>query len=266
MTFRYSRLLLGTCLAFASTAVAHADTKPYQPVTVTYDTTGADDPELKAFIAGLRKAVDAADIASIKSTAAPDVLVYSPMIGFPEAAPPEAVRNPDKHPGDQRLDEAAILMTAGDMTFSREELDSMVVDMFGTALDPATLGHSKTAHGAICSPAEPVFDRDRALAVAEAAGVPAGNLWILSQDTEFHEKADLKSPVLLKLTSGTIVPFIEGSVDGEEGSEDWYSVALPDGKVGFASNDVSLGFQAVSVCYGKVDGRWTVNAVVVPGL
>jgi hypothetical protein len=259
-------LTLAALISCAVPAVALADSKPYEPVTVTFDKTGADDPGLKTFVDSLRAAIDKADIAALKVAAAPNVLIYSPMIGFPDAAPPEAVGNPDKHPGAQRLDEAAILMTTGDMAFTREELDSMVIDLFGNALGPATIGHSKTARGALCSPAEPIFDRDKALAVADAAGVPAGNLWILSQDTEFHEKADAKSPVLLKLPAGTIVPFIEGSVDGEEGGEEWYSVALPSGKAGFASNDVSLGFQAVSICYGKVDEKWAVTSVIVPGL
>ncbi len=128
----------------------------------------------------------------------------------------------------------------------------------------------------------PAGQRNAALlAMAEAADVPPGNLWILSEKTDFHEKPDAKSPVVETLPAHAIVPFIEGSVDvptdsattdaeaadetdGGEGG--WYSVALPSGKIGYASNDASLGFQAVSVCFGKVDDNWLVTAVIVPSL
>jgi hypothetical protein len=253
-----------------STAFAAEDpatqTKPYEALTVTYDTTGADDAELKALVETLKTAIATGDVATLKANAAPEVKIYSPMIGFPDATPPAALPDPDKRPGDERLDQAATLTATGDVDYSREDLDGLVVDLFGNALDRGTLGHSKTAGGAICSPAEPIFDRDKALAIADAAGMPSSNLWILSEETEFREKANETSAVLAKLPAGTIVPFIEGSVDGEDGEADWYSVALPSGKVGYATNDISLGFQATSVCYGKVDGKWAVTAVVVPGI
>ena len=256
--------LLGS-MAFAAEDPA-SQPKPYEALTVTYDTTGADDAELKALVETLKTAIATGDVATLKANAAPEVKIYSPMIGFPDATPPAALPDPDKHPGDQRLDEAATLTATGDVDYSREDLDGLVVDLFGNALDRGTLGHSKTAGGAICSPAEPIFDRDKALAIADAAGMPSSNLWILSEETEFREKANETSAVLAKLPAGTIVPFIEGSVDGEDGDADWYSVALPSGKVGYATNDISLGFQATSVCYGKVDGKWVVTAVVVPGI
>ncbi|MCX5494146.1 hypothetical protein OSH11_05510 [Kaistia dalseonensis] len=253
---------------------ASAEPKPYEPVTVSYDTTGADDAELKTFIDNLRQGVNDNNIQLLKLSVGPDVQLYTPTIGFPEAGPIRAVPNPDKHPGDQRLDEAAILMTSSDSSYTREDLDGLVVDLFGTALEPKTIGVSHTARGALCSPAEPIFDRDKALAVADAADVPPGNLWILSADTEFHEKPDAKSPVIATLPANTIAPFVEGSVDGaastdggeEDGGADWYSVALPSGKIGYAAEDTSLAFQAVSICYGKVDNQWAVTGIIVPTL
>lgn len=255
---------------FGSSAFAAEDPasqpKPYEALSVTYDTTGTDDAELKALVETLKTAISTGDVATLKANAAPEVKIYSPMIGFPDATPADALPDPEKRPGDERLDSAATMTSTGDVEYSREDLDGLVVDLFGNALDSGTIGHSKTARGAICSPAEPIFDRDKALAIADAAGVPSGNLWILSEDTEFHEKPTETSPVLTKLPAGTIVPFIEGSVDGEDGNADWYSIALPSGKIGYSTNDISLGFQATSVCYGKVDGKWAVTAVIVPGL
>jgi hypothetical protein len=255
---------------------AFAEQRPYDPLIVTYDATGADDADLKALIASLQKAVDNADVATLKNAIAPDLLIFAPPIGFPDETPAGPLANPDKHPGVQRLDEAAILTTSSDMEYSREDLDGLIIDLFGTALEPKTIGKSKTAGGALCSPAEPIFDRDKALAIASAADVPPGNLWILSEKTDFHEKPDLKSAVVGTLPANSIVPFIEGSVDsgmaqsdeGEDSdeAEDWYSVALPSGKIGYAANDASLAFQSLSVCYGKADGKWAVTAVVVPAL
>lgn len=263
-------LASAACTAlFLATPFAHAaenEPKPYEAVVVTYDTAGTDDAELKVLIESLKKATLSGDIATLKASAAPEVKIYSVMIGFPDATPPEALSDPEKRPGDQRLDDAAALTTSGNVDYSREDLDGLVVDLFGNALDEGTLGHSKTAKGAICSPAEPVFDRDKALAVADAAGVPAGNLWILSEATEFREKPSADAPVLATLAAGTIVPFQEGSVEGEDGEGDWYSVVLPSAKIGYALNDISRGFQATSVCYGKVDGKWAVTAVIIPGL
>lgn len=255
-----------TLLLSGPASFAADEPKPYEAQAVTYDTAGTDDAELAALIVALKKAIETADVATLKAYAAPEVKIYSPIIGFPDATPPSALSDPEKRPGEERLDTAAALTSTGEVDYSREDLDGLVVDLFGNALDQGTLGHSKIAEGAICSPAEPVFDRDKALAIADAAGVPAGNLWILSEDTEFHEKPNEASPVLVKLPEGTIVPFLEGSVEGEDGNADWYSVALPSGKIGYATNDISLGFQATSVCYGKVDGKWAVTAVIVPGL
>jgi hypothetical protein len=255
-------LLLGSSLALA----ADPEPKPYEPLVVTYDTTGTEDADLKALIDSLKKAIQSGDVATLKAAAAPELKIYVVMIGFPDAASPDPLSDPEKRPGDQRLDDAAALTTSGDVDYSREDLDGLVVDLFGNALDEGTVGHSKTAKGAICSPAEPIFDREKALDIAEAAGVPAGNLWILSEDTEFREKPSIDAPVLTKLDAGTIVPFQEGSVEGEDGEGDWYSVILPSAKIGYALNDVSRGFQATSVCYGQVDGKWAVTAVIIPGL
>jgi hypothetical protein len=253
-------------LASGAFAAEEPQPKPYEAITVTYDNAGTDDPELTALIATLKKAIAVADIGTLKASAAPEVKIYSPMIGFPDATPPDALSDPEKRPGEERLDTAAALTSTGDVDYSREDLDGLVVDLFGNALDQGTVGHSKIARGEICSPAEPIFDREKALAIADAAGVPAGNLWILSEDTEFREKPAESAPVLTTLKEGTIVPFLEGSVEGEDGDADWYSVALPSGKTGYAVNDISRGFQATSVCYGKVDGKWAVTAVIVPGL
>lgn len=248
---------------------------PYEPVIATYDTAGADDAGLKAFVEQLQKAVDTGDAAFLKLAVAKDLAIYAPPVGFPEATTPPALANPDKHVGDQRLDEAAILMGSADVDYSRDDLDSMVIDLFGTAIEPRTLGKSKIAEGRLCSPAEPILDRDKALQMATTADVPPGNLWILSDKTDFREKPDPKSPVIETLPAHSVVPFIEGSVDVPAGAGDatdsgddpgWYSVALPSGKIGYASDDASLGFQAVSVCYGKVDDRWAVTAVIVPSL
>jgi len=256
-------LLGATALAAEEPA---SQIKPYEALTVTYDTSGTDDAELKALVESLKVAIATGDVATLKASAAPEVKIYSPMIGFPDATPAGPLPDPEKRPGDERLDSAATMTSTGEVDYSREDLDGLVVDLFGNALDAGTIGHSKTAGGAICSPAEPIFDRDKALAIADAAGVPSGNLWILSEETEFYAKPVETSPVVMKLPAGSIVPFIEGSVDGEDGSADWYSVALPSGQIGYSTNDISLGFQATSVCYDKVDGQWMVTAVVVPGL
>lgn len=246
-----------------------AEPKAYEPLQVAHDGAGADDPDLKVFIESLKKAVESGDATALKLSVALDLKIYAPTIGFPEETAVAALSNPDKHQGEQRLDEAAVLTTSSDSEYSREDLDSLIIDLFGTALEPGTIGKSATAGGALCSPAEPIFDRDKALAIATAADVPPGNLWILSEKTEFREKPDLAAPVIETLPAGTIVPFIEGAVEtsaAEEGDDDWYSVALPSGKIGYAANDASLAFQAISVCYGKVEGSWLVTAVVVPGI
>ncbi|HWJ72514.1 MAG TPA: SH3 domain-containing protein [Kaistia sp.] len=270
MKTRTLALLLVTTSALVGPPAFAA--QPYAPVIATYDTAGADDAELKAFVDSLQKAIDSGDAAFLKLQVAKDLAIYAPPVGFPDASTPGPLSNPDKHVGDQRLDEAAILMGSADADYTRDDLDSMVIDLFGTAIEPQTLGKSKIAGDRLCSPAEPIFDRDKALEMATAADVPPGNLWILSDKTDFHEKPDAKSPVVETLPAHSVVPFIEGSVDvpadGTDEADDggWYSVALPSGKTGYASDDASLGFQAVSVCYGKVEGHWAVTAVIVPSL
>ncbi len=110
-----------------------------------------------------------------------------------------------------------------------------------------------------------MIDRDKTLAMASAADVPPGNLWILSDKTDFHEKPDAASPVIETLPAHSVVPFVEGSVDvpdaPEAGGDDpgWYSVALPSGKLGYASDDASPrlpgGQHLLRQGRGPVDGH-----------
>ena len=260
--------LAASFLVLGASAVLAAP-KPYEPTSVSYDATGADDPALKTFIDSLQSAVDDGDVAALKSAVAPEIKIYAPLIGFPDEKPAPALADPEKHPGDQRLDEAAAMTTSADTDYSREDLDSLILDLFGMALQPKTVGKSRTAGGALCAPAEPNFDRDKALAIATAADVPPGNLWVLSESTDFREKPDLNAKVIATLPANSIVPFLEGSVNEDADAEsdyDWYSVVLPSGQTGYAANDASLAFQSVSVCFGKIDGNWAVTAVIVPGV
>ena len=116
------RQSLLTLLLCAGTALAvqpaFAAQQPYEAVVATYDTAGADDPELKTFIESLQKAVDSGDVTALKLSVAKDLAIFTPAVGFPEAAAPSPLANPDKHQAEVRLDEAAALMGSADVDYS----------------------------------------------------------------------------------------------------------------------------------------------------
>lgn len=260
------RLALAAALVAVSALAAVAAPRPYQPVQVSYDEEGATDPDLVALVARLTEAANSGDIATLRDWTAPDLVIYAPVVGFPDERPPQPIANPDERPGAERLGQAVMMMTVGGVGYTADEIDGMVVDLFAQALAPGLVGKSARAGGAVCAPAEPVFDRNAALAIADAADIAEDNLWILPAATGFRDRPDPEAAVTTTLPAGTIAPYVRGSVEGTAGSDEWYEVALPDGRLGYARDDQSKAFVEPRVCFGQVDGRWLVTAVVVPAL
>lgn len=261
------RRAYGAALAavLLSAGPAVAAPRPYTPVIVSHDEAGTDDPGLQALAKQLTDAANAGEIAKIRELTAPKLDLYAPIVGFPDERPAEALANPDDRPGAERLGQAAMMTTTGEVNYEPDEIDGLVVDLFAQALAGGSLGRATGAGGAICAPAEPVFDRDAALAIADAADISEDNLWILPAATGFRAKPDPAAPVTVTLPAGSIAPYLRGSVEGSDGS-DWYEVALPEGGSGFARDDRSTAFIEPRVCFGQVDGRWLVTAIVVPQL
>ncbi|MBB5751150.1 hypothetical protein [Prosthecomicrobium pneumaticum] len=260
------RIFLAAAMPLVAGSPALAAEMPYTPVTVTYDRAGADAEGLVALVKRLTDAVRTGDIATIREFTAPELALYAPSAGFPEGDSAAALPNPDGRPGLERLAQAVMMTTTGTMELAQDELDGMVVAFFADALESGSLGRAKGAGGAICAPAEPQFDRNAGLAIADAAGVTPDDLWILPAATGFRDRPDPAAEVAVTLPAGTIAPYLSGSVDGTDGSSEWYEVALPSGKPGFARDDQSLALVEPRVCFGEIQGRWLVTALVVPQL
>lgn len=266
--------MLGTIGVVCSISMAaNAQDRPlrrYKPVTIGFDLKGADDPGLVALLDQLRAAAAAKNVAVIRGATAPDLAIITPPIGFPPAATPKPVKLEPGIAGPERLDKAVALLDTGDGEPNRKTLDRLILMTVSEALSKGSVSRSRTVPGAYCAPAEPRFDRGQVLAIAEAADEVPDNLVYLGEDTPFLEQPDSAAAAAATLKRGTVVPFIEGAVEGKDGHRDWYAVALPNGKRGFAKGDRTLSFEATRLCFAKSgkgeEAKWSLSAVVVPSL
>lgn len=252
---------------------ASAEDRPlrrYKPATISFDLKGADDPGLVALLEQLRTAAAARNVAAIRDVTSPDLAIITPPIGFPPPGPPKPVKLEAGVGGPERLDKAVGLLATSDAEPNRKALDGLILMTVSEALAKGSVSRSRQVPGAYCAPAEPRFDREQVLAIAEAADEVPDNLVYLGEDTSFLEQPDSAAPAAATLKRGAVVPFIEGGVEGKDGQRDWYAVALPNGKRGFAKGDRTLSFEATRLCFAKSgkgeEAKWTLSAIVVPSL
>lgn len=242
----------------------------YKPAAISYDLKGADDPGLVALLDQLRASAAARDVTPIREAASPELAIITPPIGFPPASAPKPMKTAPTVTGPERLDKAVGLLAAGDGEPDRKTLDSLILMTVSEALGKGSVSRSRLVRGAYCAPAEPRFDRERVLAIAEAADEVPDNLVFLGEDTAFLEQPDAAAPAATTLKQGSVVPFIEGAVEGKDGQRDWYAVALPSGKRGFAKGDRTLSFEATRLCFSRsgkgADAKWSLTTIVVPTL
>lgn len=259
-----------TVLAVGPAGAQDKPLRRYKPVTVSYDVKGADDPGLASLIEQLRAAATAKNVAVIREAAAPDLVVLTPPVGFPAAGTPRAMKLEPALPGPERLDKALALLAHGEGEPDRKALDGLLLMTVTEALAKGTPSRSRQVKNAFCAPAEPRFDRGQVLAIAEAADEVPDNLVILGEETAFLAKPDAAAPAAATLKPGTVVPFVEGAVEGADGKRDWYAVGLPNGTRGYAKGDRTLSFEATRLCFTKAgkgaEAKWSLSAVVVPSL
>jgi hypothetical protein len=271
---RWTVGVLGTIGVVCSMSVAaSAQDRPlrrYKPAIISYDLKGADDPGLVALLDQLRAAVTAKNVAVIRDAAAADLAIITPPIGFPPAGAPKPLKLEPAIAGPERLDKAVGLLATGDAEPNRKMLDGLILMTVSDALGKGSVSRSRQVPGAFCAPAEPRFDRGQVLAIAEAADEVPDNLVFLAEETPFLDQPDRAAATAATLKQGTVVPFIEGAVEGKDGQRDWYAVALPNGKRGFAKGDRTLSFEATRLCFAKSgkgeEAKWSLSAVVVPTL
>lgn len=239
----------------------------YKPVIVGIDDKGADDAELVALIDNLKQAVRKRDVAAIRNAAAPTLAIVTPPVGFPPANAPKPLKLDGEPSGPQRLDKAIALL-AGEGEPDRKRLDALILATVAEALSSGTIGRSALVRGALCAPAEPKFNRGQVLAIAEAAGEVPDNLVILIEETVFLEKPDTAAAAIATLKPGSVVPFVEGAVEGADGKRDWYAIGLPTGRRGYAKGDRSTSFEATRLCFTKEGPKdsaaWAISTVIVP--
>ncbi len=236
-------------------------------MTVTYDIKGADDPALVALVASLRAAVAARLAGPIRDAAAPDLTVLMPPLGFPSTEAPRTLDMPEGLDGSQKLDHLFSKLSTDEKP-DRKALDRLILATVGEVLARGTLSRSSLGRDTFCAPAEPRFDRGRVLAVAKAANEVPENLAILTADVGFRDTADPAAPVVATVKADTVVPFVEGAAEGKDGHRDWYAVALPNGKRGYARGDSSVSFETTRLCFarsGKAEpAAWKLTLIVMP--
>lgn len=256
------------CATLSSAYAKERALQHYKPTTVSFDLRGADDPGLRALIDRLRAAAAAHNVAAIRAAASPSLAILTPPTGFPPARGPKPVRLKSTVPGPERLDRAVAQLAPGTDEPGRHLLDRLILMAASEALAPGSVSRSRLVPRAYCAPGEPRFNRSRVLAVANAAHVVPDHLVFLTEETTFLERPDSAADPLETLKPGTVVPFLEGAVKGKGGKPDWYAVALPAGKRGYARGDRTLAFTTTRLCFsrsGKGEAAtWSLSAIVVP--
>ncbi|MBS7538506.1 SH3 domain-containing protein [Ancylobacter lacus] len=260
-------LLGGAAPALAQSLPAEPALRPYKPVTVTYDLKGADDPGLVALVASLRAAVAARLAGPIRDAAAPDLAVLMPPLGFPSTEAPRTLDMPAGLDGSQKLDHLFTRLSTDEKP-DRKALDLLILATAGEALAHGTLSRSSLGRDTFCAPAEPRFDRGRVLAVAKAANEVPENLVVLTRDVGFRETPDPAAPVVATVKADTVVPVVEGAAEGKDGHRDWYAVALPNGKRGYARGNDSISFETTRLCFARAGqgepAGWKLTLIVMP--
>ena len=259
-------LLLALAMPPSSSALAQSPpSKPYQPVTATYERSAENDPGLAALIKETRAAVDAKDALAIAG------LLSDRFVALDCAANPLKACAPGKAKAVGAKNARAIdrlrlaFCCEGKPTPDMPEAaqnDTMFA-ILAANLAGGGLAANPDAKGHVCAPALPRFDRVRAAAVAKAAGVEPENLRIASVVIPLRAKPAQGAELISRLDIGDLAPIVT-DLTGNVPSG-WNAIGLPDGSIGYSD---ALGLDELTpgaICFGRDKGRWKIVATIQRG-
>ena len=240
---------------------ASAQTKPYQPLSVTYNRAIADDPSLKSTLENLRLAIATKKLDLIDAALSPNVAVIECDANPTKPCSTSvkgAVHSNSRLPAPERLRQALCCLDIAAGKITPALRNETVLGLIGAALEEDTLGSHPDLPGYACLPAWPLFDLAKAAAIAKAADIEPDNLRVSTIELVLRAKPDTQAPEIARFAIGQMVPLVtdlpETLPDG------WTAIALPQGGYGYTDQ---LGLNEIApggLCLMKnAGGQWVLR-------
>ena len=251
-------------LLLAAAGPAHAQAKPYEPATVTYERPFDTDTALKNLIDSLHRAIAEKDLKILDAALSPSFIALdcSPDPTKPCGLPVKtAAKATAKLPAPARLRAALCCRDIAPNHITKAMREEAVLGFVAAALEEDSIGTHPDLPGLACVPAWPLFDRAKASAIATAADVEPGNLRVTG-----HEIALLLLPAAsagesARLPAGQIAPLVSDLPDSLP--DGWTAIALPQGGIGYTDQ---LGLNEIApggLCFGKnAKGDWDIALTI----
>jgi hypothetical protein len=135
-------------------------------------------------------------------------------------------------------------------------------DMLASYAEDPTASPAPEHKGAMCAPADPVFDEKAFDALLEATRTDPDEWgYPVSAGIDVHAKADANAPSVGKL--GTA--FVRVMPENTQANPAYLRVVMPDGKTGYVSVDSIAPLGSDRLCYVKEGGAWKIGGYVGGG-
>ena len=246
--------------ALLPAGAAQAQSRPYEPLAVTYDKSAADDPGLTALIEKLHIAVAERKLAGIDAALSPAYAVIECDTDPTKPCSPAlkgAMRSSLKLGPPARIRAALCCRDIAPNKITRAMREETVLGLIGAALEEESIGTHPALPGAACLPAWPLFDGAKAAAIATAADIENDNLRVTARDLVLKAKPDSGAPDIARLPAGQIAPLVTDLPDSLP--DGWTALAIAQGGYGFTDQ---LGLNEIApggLCFMKNDkGIWEI--------
>jgi hypothetical protein len=135
-------------------------------------------------------------------------------------------------------------------------------DMLASFADDPTGSPSPEHKGALCAPADPIFDGKAFNDLLKATKTDASDWgYPVSPDVEVHATPQANSPVVDKLGPA----FVRVMPDGGPNVPSFLRILTPAGKSGFVSVDSIAPIGNDQICYVKDAGGWKIGGYIGGG-
>ena len=259
-----TRVWAALLLALAAQGVALAQQKPYEPLTVTYDRAIESDPELRALIESLHKAVADRDFKAIDASLAKDVAALECEPDPTKACQPGIkglVRTDARLPPPLRLRQALCCRDISPARISRALREQTLLGVVGSALEEESVGSHPALPGLACLPAWPLFDPAKAAALAVAADVERENLRVATRELAMREKPAAGAAEIARIAPGQMAPLVTDLPDSIPGG--WTAIALPQGGIGYTDMLGLADLAPAGLCFSRdAAGKWSIALAV----
>lgn len=252
-----------------STSSRMPDLRSYEPVAVDVPRAQDVDPGLVELLGKLRGAVAANDIAPVAAALAADLKVIdcdsdatrpcpaAPSLGGRRARPSlVASLEPE-----QRLLQSMCCADMRPHDVPGRLRQDAVLDLLSTVIDSGSLGRHPDTPEIVCSPAQPAFDREKALEMAAASDTDPGNLRFASKEIVLHQQPSTDAPEVGRMAAHQMVPVVTDLSNPLP--DGWNAVALPGGTLVYAQPQGLDDLATNAACFKKNEaGVWQIINVV----